>query len=224
MTNPNSVVVTTSPPVTGTVPTLPAACPALRHRLRLSPFAGSSGSITGLTEVAGQPLHHRLRLRAHRRHCRSRQRRPLRHRQRPQSARHVCHPGGRRALAPGHHRHRRHAHGRHRCQPRNRRNQLSLRHATTRPARSASFLWLPDCPRWLPPAPPALPDPCASSRTRTPSAISTPPTTSGGTVGGVELDPANGTLITNKNSPYGTSGQPTCVAAITHAGGNAHHL
>jgi 6-phosphogluconolactonase (cycloisomerase 2 family) len=46
----------------------------------------------------------------------------------------------------------------------------------------------------------------------------------GGAVGGVEMDPTNGTLITNKDSPYGTSGQPTCVAAIPHAGGNAHHL
>jgi 6-phosphogluconolactonase (cycloisomerase 2 family) len=46
----------------------------------------------------------------------------------------------------------------------------------------------------------------------------------GGTIGGAELDPSTGTLITNKNSPYPTSGQPTCVAAITHAGGNAHSL
>ena len=46
----------------------------------------------------------------------------------------------------------------------------------------------------------------------------------GGSIGGAELDPASGTLITNKNSPYPTSGQPTCVAAITHAGGNAHNL
>jgi 6-phosphogluconolactonase (cycloisomerase 2 family) len=46
----------------------------------------------------------------------------------------------------------------------------------------------------------------------------------GGSIGGAELNPANGTLITNKDSPYGTSGQPTCVAAITHAGGNTHGL
>ncbi len=42
----------------------------------------------------------------------------------------------------------------------------------------------------------------------------------GGSIGGAELDPATGTLITNKESPYPTAGQPTCVAAITHAGGN----
>ncbi|HEX4310990.1 MAG TPA: beta-propeller fold lactonase family protein [Acidobacteriaceae bacterium] len=46
----------------------------------------------------------------------------------------------------------------------------------------------------------------------------------GGTIGGAELDPSTGTLITNQNSPYATSGQPTCVAAITHAGGNKHGL
>jgi len=46
----------------------------------------------------------------------------------------------------------------------------------------------------------------------------------GGSIGGAELDPSTGTLITNKNSPYPTSGQPTCVAAIVHAGGNNHNL
>ncbi len=46
----------------------------------------------------------------------------------------------------------------------------------------------------------------------------------GGSIGGAELDPATGTLITNKSSPYPTSGQPTCVAAISHAGGNPHNL
>jgi DNA-binding beta-propeller fold protein YncE len=46
----------------------------------------------------------------------------------------------------------------------------------------------------------------------------------GGTIGGAELDPSSGALITNKNSPYPTSGQPTCIAAITHAGGNPNGL
>ena len=46
----------------------------------------------------------------------------------------------------------------------------------------------------------------------------------GGTVGGAELDPSKGTLITNQGSPYPTSGQPTCMAAVTHAQGNAHGL
>lgn len=46
----------------------------------------------------------------------------------------------------------------------------------------------------------------------------------GGTIGGAELDPSTGTLITNQNSPYPSSGQPTCVVAIPHAGGNKHNL
>jgi 6-phosphogluconolactonase len=46
----------------------------------------------------------------------------------------------------------------------------------------------------------------------------------GGTVGGAELDPATGSLITNQGSPYATSGQPTCVAAVQHKHGNAHGL
>ena len=46
----------------------------------------------------------------------------------------------------------------------------------------------------------------------------------GGTVGGAELNPSTGTLITNQGSPYVSSGQPTCVAAITHAGGNKNGL
>jgi len=40
----------------------------------------------------------------------------------------------------------------------------------------------------------------------------------GGSVGGIHLGSNNGSLVTNQGSPYSTSGQPTCVAAITHAG------
>ena len=46
----------------------------------------------------------------------------------------------------------------------------------------------------------------------------------GGKVGGSELNDSNGTLINNKDAPYSTSGQPTCVAAISHKGGNTHGL
>lgn len=46
----------------------------------------------------------------------------------------------------------------------------------------------------------------------------------GGTIGGAELDPSTGMLITNQGAPYASSGQPTCVAAITHAGGNKNGL
>ncbi len=59
VTNTNAVVVTTSPPVTGTVPTLPASCPAYGT---VSGFAvtssgsGSSQTVTGLTAVGGSPF------------------------------------------------------------------------------------------------------------------------------------------------------------------------
>ena len=46
----------------------------------------------------------------------------------------------------------------------------------------------------------------------------------GGTIGGAEVNPSSGTLITNQGSPYVTSGQPTCVAAVTHPGGNKNGL
>lgn len=41
----------------------------------------------------------------------------------------------------------------------------------------------------------------------------------GGLVGGLELDPSNGSLIQNQGSPYGTTGQPTCAAAHTNPHG-----
>lgn len=40
----------------------------------------------------------------------------------------------------------------------------------------------------------------------------------GGKVGGDVLDPTTGALVVNENSPYATSGQPTCVAMVSHAG------
>lgn len=46
----------------------------------------------------------------------------------------------------------------------------------------------------------------------------------GGSVGGAEVNTTNGALVMNQNAPYISSGQPTCVAAIKHAGGNAHGL
>lgn len=46
----------------------------------------------------------------------------------------------------------------------------------------------------------------------------------GGRVGGVELNPSTGALITNQASPYITSGQPTCVAGVTHEHGNPNGL
>lgn len=45
----------------------------------------------------------------------------------------------------------------------------------------------------------------------------------GGKVGGVFVDPSTGGLTTSEGSPYVSQGQPTCVAAIGHAG-NAQGL
>jgi 6-phosphogluconolactonase len=46
----------------------------------------------------------------------------------------------------------------------------------------------------------------------------------GGLVGGAELDPSTGGLIQNQGSPYVTAGQPTCVAAVPQKQGNKHGL
>lgn len=40
----------------------------------------------------------------------------------------------------------------------------------------------------------------------------------GGKVGGLQLNPSTGGLISNMGAPYVTQGQPTCVAAIPHPG------
>jgi 6-phosphogluconolactonase len=44
----------------------------------------------------------------------------------------------------------------------------------------------------------------------------------GGTVGGAELNPSTGNLIENQGSPYRSTGQPTCVAAIPHIEGKTN--
>jgi 6-phosphogluconolactonase len=46
----------------------------------------------------------------------------------------------------------------------------------------------------------------------------------GGTVGGAELDPSTGGLIQNQGSPYITAGQPTCIAAVPQKQGNKNGL
>lgn len=46
----------------------------------------------------------------------------------------------------------------------------------------------------------------------------------GGKVGGAEVNTTNGELVMNQNAPYISSGQPTCVAAVKHVGGNTHGL
>jgi 6-phosphogluconolactonase len=46
----------------------------------------------------------------------------------------------------------------------------------------------------------------------------------GGTVGGAELNPATGGLIQNQGSPYFTAGQPTCIAAVPQKQGKKNGL
>jgi 6-phosphogluconolactonase len=46
----------------------------------------------------------------------------------------------------------------------------------------------------------------------------------GGTVGGAELNPSTGGLIQNQGSPYVTAGQPTCIAAVPQKQGNKNGL
>lgn len=59
VTNTNSVVVTTAPPVTGTIPTLPAGCPSSGtvSEFAVNATSGSSGgqTVSGLTEI-GPPV------------------------------------------------------------------------------------------------------------------------------------------------------------------------
>jgi len=221
VTNTNSVVVTTSPPVTGTVPTRPAVCPASGT---VSGFAisGSSGGVSSLTEVSGSPF-------------------STGSGSAPTGV--IADPGSGAlyvtdsslnqlytyAIQSG--------------------GSLSLS-ATTGTgampmggtivpgANSANYLYVTDylggslsiyslasgAPSLVATSTSGASGPlCVLADPRTLRYLYTANYT-GGAVGGLELDPANGTLITNKNSPYGTSGQPTCVAAITHAGGNAHNL
>jgi 6-phosphogluconolactonase len=46
----------------------------------------------------------------------------------------------------------------------------------------------------------------------------------GGTVGGAELNPSTGELIQNQGSPYVTAGQPTCVAAVPQKQGKKNGM
>jgi hypothetical protein len=46
----------------------------------------------------------------------------------------------------------------------------------------------------------------------------------GGSVGGAEFNPSTGALVQNQGSPYITSGQPTCIASVKQKQGNANGL
>lgn len=58
VTNTNSVVVTTAPPVTGTIPTRPTVCPAhgTVSEFAVDASGGNTSSVSGLTELTGSPL------------------------------------------------------------------------------------------------------------------------------------------------------------------------
>ena len=216
VTNTNAVVVTTSPPVTGTVPTLPASCPASGT---VSAFAVGSGSIT---EVSGSPF-------------------TTGPGSEPTGI--VADPGnssvyvtdaalnqlytfsiqsgGAIALAgtisTG---------------------NMPMGGTVVSPASGKKFLYVTnytDGSLSIYSVAAGLPSLITTSNAGAsgPLCVLADPHVTrflysadyiGGSIGGAELDPATGTLITNKESPYPTAGQPTCVAAITHAGGNPHGL
>lgn len=60
VTNTNSVVVTTAPPVTGTIPIRPSTCPSSGtvSEFAVNSTSGNGGAqtVTGLTEISGSPL------------------------------------------------------------------------------------------------------------------------------------------------------------------------
>ncbi|HEX3660084.1 MAG TPA: beta-propeller fold lactonase family protein [Acidobacteriaceae bacterium] len=225
VTNPNSVVVTTAPPVTGTVPTLPAACQGsgtVSGSVSGFAISGSSGSISGLTAVTGSPF------------STGSGSAPTGIVAGPaggavyvtdsalnQLYTYTIGPGGALSLAGT-----------------TNTGAMPMGGTIVNSASGGKFLYITNyaggslsifslasgLPSLVATGSPGSSGPlCILADPDTGRYLYTANYT-GGTVGGSELDPSNGTLITNKDSPYATSGQPTCVAAITHAGGNAHNL
>lgn len=216
VTNTNAVVVTTSPPVTGTVPILPAACPA--HGT-LSAFAVNASSIT---EITGSPF------------TTGPGSEPTGIMADPNNASiyvtdaalnqlytYSVQPDGTPALAAtiG-------------------TGNMPMSGTVVTPAAGSKFLYVSNYTDGslsvfsLKAATPALLT-TSNSGASGPLCVLADPLTNrflysanyiGGTIGGAELDPSTGALITNKDSPYPTSGQPTCVAAIVHAGGYRNGL
>lgn len=221
VTNPNSVVVTTSPPVTGTVPVRPAACPA-SGTVSAFAVAGSSDGVSGLTPVAGSPF-------------------STGSGSAPTGV--IADPGSGALYVTDSALNQLDTYGI------GSGGVLSLAGTTATGAmpmggtvvsgaNGSKYLYVTNYTGGslsvfsLASGLPSLVATSSSGASGPLCVLAEPHTQrylytanyTGGKVGGSELDPANGTLITNKNSPYGTSGQPTCVAAITHAGGNAHNL
>lgn len=210
--NPNQVIVTTSPPVTGTVPILPSVCPSSGT---VSAFAVSS---SGLAPVAGSPF------------STGAGSAPTAVMADPSSSRIYVTDAGKNQLDA------------YNVQSGGALSLLSTLPAGTQPMGGTivdkKFLYITNYGDGsiglysLASAGPTYVSSSTSGASGPLCVIADPDVNRflyianylGSTVGGSELDPGNGSLITNKAGPYHTSGQPTCVAAIPHKGGNAHNL
>jgi DNA-binding beta-propeller fold protein YncE len=216
VTNTNAVVVTTSPPVTGTVPNLPAACPASGT---VSAFAVSSGSVT---EVPGSPF------------TTGAGSEPTGIIADPGNASVYVTDAARNQLytfAIG-------AGGAISLAGTAGTGSLPMGGTIVTPASGKKYLYVTnytDGSLSIFSLASALPSFVTTSNAGAsgPLCVLAEPHVNrflysadyiGGSIGGAELDPSTGMLITNKNSPYPTAGQPTCVAAISHSGGNTHSL
>lgn len=221
VTNTNAVVVTTSPPVTGTVPTLPAACPASGTVSGFSVQASGSGtaqSVTGLAAVTGSPF------------TTGSGSKPtgivadsgsgfiyVTDSSLNQLYSFAVQSGGALALTT--------------TVPTG-----TMPMAGTVVARSsAEYLYISnytDGSLSSYSLSSGIPSLIATSNSGSsgPLCVIADPNLGrylytadyiGGRIGGAQLDPSNGALITNQGSPYVTSGQPTCVTAIPHAGNSS---
>lgn len=219
VTNTNAVVVTTSPPVTGTVPTLPASCPASGT---ISAFAvnssgsGSSQTVTGLSAVGGSPF------------STGSGSEPTGIVADPSSANvyvtdsalnlvdsYAVQAGG--SLAPA---------------AAVATGTMPMGATVVAKSTSTRYLYVSnytDGSLSVYSLNSGIPSAIATSSAGAsgPLCLLADPNLGrflysadyvGGKVGGAMLNPSTGTLITSQGSPYGTSGQPTCVAAIPHAG------
>lgn len=225
VTNSNTVIVTTSPPVTGTVPILPATCPSSGTVSGFSVQASSSNgvqTVTGLTPVAGSPF------------TTGAGSAPTGITPDPDNASlyvmdsslgrvdsYSIQAGGALSLAttvPS--------------------GNMPMNATIVTPAKTSNkFLYVSnytDGSISIYTLQSGVPSPVTtfSSGTSGPLCLIPDPFAQhflyiadyiGGRIGGEEIDPSTGVLVNNQNSPYPTSGQPTCVAAIPHAG-NANGL
>jgi 6-phosphogluconolactonase len=216
VTNTNAVVVTTSPPVTGTVPILPASCPAYGT---VSAFSTSSSSVA---EVTGSPF------------STGTGSQPTGIVADPDSASlyvtdaalnqlytFSIQSSGALSLAAT-----------------NPTGNMPMGGTVVSPSSAGKFLYITnytDGSLSIYSLSSGVPAPLTTGNAGAsgPLCVLSDPNTNrylytsdyiGGSIGGAELNPSTGMLITNQNSPYPTSGQPTCVAGITHAGGNTHGL